>query len=181
MVDEFAARFRRGERPDVEEFVGRYPHLADDIREILPAMARLERALDPMEALPDPSPAAYARFRDFRIVREIGRGGMGVVYEAEQVSLGRPVALKVLTQRMLRDATQRLRFVREAKAAARLHHTNIVPVFGFGEHDGIPYYVMQLIEGSALDAVINEVERLEGSPPAIPRRTAVPPRWPRGR
>ena len=119
LVDEFAARFRRGERPDVEEFVGRYPHLADDIREILPAMARLERALDPVEALPDPSPAAHARFRDFRIVREIGRGGMGVVYEAEQVSLGRPVALKVLTQRMLRDATQRLRFEREAKAAAQ--------------------------------------------------------------
>ena len=109
LVDEFTARSRRGERPDVEEFVGRYPQLADDIREILPAMARLERALDPLEALPDPGSAAYARFRDFRIVREIGRGGMGVVYEAEQVSLGRPVALKVLTQRML-DATQRVRF-----------------------------------------------------------------------
>ncbi len=178
LVDEFAARIRRGERPDVEEFVGRYPHLADDIREILPAMARLERALDPVEALPDPSPAAYARFRDFRIVREIGRGGMGVVYEAEQVSLGRPVALKVLTQRMLRDATQRLRFVREARAAARLHHTNIVPVFGFGEHDGIPYYVMQLIEGSALDAVIDEVARLEGlarSHPTPDRRPATMP------
>ena len=155
--------------------MGRYPHLADDIREILPAMVRLERALDPVQDLADPSPASHARFRDFRIVREIGRGGMGVVYEAEQVSLGRPVALKVLTQRMLRDATQRLRFVREARAAARLHHTNIVPVFGFGEHDGIPYYVMQLIEGSALDAVIDEVERLEGlaaGHPAPDRRTA---------
>ena len=175
LVDEFTARFRRGERPDVEEFVGRYPHLADDIREILPAMARLERALDPVEALPDPSPEVHARFRDFRIVREIGHGGMGVVYEAEQVSLGRPVALKVLTQRMLRDATQRLRFEREAKAAARLHHTNIVPVFGFGEHDGIPYYVMQLIEGAALDAVIDEVVRLEGlaaGHPAPDRRPA---------
>ena len=175
LVHEFAARVRRGERPDVEEFVGRYPHLADDIRAILPAMARLERALDLVEAPPDPSPAAYARFRDFRIVREIGHGGMGVVYEAEQVSLGRPVALKVLTQRMLSDATQRLRFEREAKAAARLHHTNIVPVFGFGEHDGIPYYVMQLIEGSALDAVIDEVPRLEGltaGHPAPDRRPA---------
>jgi WD40 repeat protein/serine/threonine protein kinase len=175
LVDEFAARVRRGERPDVDEFVGRYPHLADDIRAILPTMARLERALDLVEVPLDPSPVAYARFRDFRIVREIGHGGMGVVYEAEQVSLGRPVALKVLTQRMLSDATQRLRFEREAKAAARLHHTNIVPVFGFGEHEGIPYYVMQLIEGSALDAVIEEVRRLEGltaCDPAPDRRPA---------
>ena len=72
---------------------------------------------------------------------------MGVVYEAEQVSLGRHVALKVLPPQMVRDAKQRRRFEREARAAARLHHTNIVPVFGVGEHEGTPYYVMQFIAG----------------------------------
>ena len=84
---------------------------------------------------------------DFRILREVGRGGMGVVYEAEQVSLGRRVALKVLPATVFRDPVKRRRFEREAQAAAQLHHTNIVPVFGVGEHDGTPYYVMQFIPG----------------------------------
>src|SRR5579863_6647540 len=70
---------------------------------------------------------------DYRILREIGRGGMGVVYEAEQLSLGRHVALKVLSKELIRNPRQRLRFEREARAAAKLHHTNIVPVFGVGE------------------------------------------------
>jgi WD40 repeat protein/serine/threonine protein kinase len=104
---------------------------------------------------------------DFRIVRVIGRGGMGVVYEAEQVSLGRRVALKVLPQALGLDATRKARFEREARAAAKLHHTNIVPVFGVGEHDGVPYYVMQLIDGRGLDAVLLELRsRPAPSPPA---------------
>ncbi len=105
--------------------------------------------------------AAPLRLGDFLILREVGRGGMGVVYEAEQVSLGRRVALKVLPQGLLPDTRSRLRFEREARAAARLHHTNIVPVFGVGEHDGTPYYAMQFIQGLGLDAVINEVRRLQ--------------------
>src|SRR5207237_657536 len=85
----------------------------------------------------------------------------------EQVSLGRHVALKVLPRKMLLDPKQRRRFEREAKAAARLHHTNIVPVFGVGEQDGLPYYVMQFIQGSGLDEVLAEVRRLRaGEPPA---------------
>src|SRR5206468_6558766 len=96
---------------------------------------------------PEPEWAGSQALRDFHILREIGRGGMGVVYEAEQLSLGRRVALKVLTQGRLRDAKQKRRFEREAKAAAKLHHTNIVPVFGTGEHEGTPYYVMQYIQG----------------------------------
>ena len=76
------------------------------------------------------------RLGDYRILREIGRGGMGVVYEAEQESLGRHVALKVLPEQRSPDPKQLRRFQREARAAARLHHTNIVPVFGVGEHDG---------------------------------------------
>ena len=92
---------------------------------------------------------ALDQLGDYRILREIGRGGMGVVYEAEQVSLGRHVALKLLPPQMLRDFKQKHRFEREARSAAKLHHTNIVPVFGVGEHEETPYYVMQFIQGQA--------------------------------
>jgi serine/threonine protein kinase/WD40 repeat protein len=85
---------------------------------------------------------------------------MGVVYEAEQISLGRHVALKVLPAHALLDPRHLQRFRREAKAAARLHHTNIVPVFGVGEQDGLHYYVMQFIQGLGLDVVLDELRRL---------------------
>ena len=100
---------------------------------------------------------------DFRLLREVGRGGMGVVYEAEQVSLGRRVALKLLPASVFRDPVKKRRFEREARAAAKLHHTNIVPVHGFGEHDGTPYYVMQFIPGLGLDVVIDELAQLPGN------------------
>ena len=116
---------------------------------------------------------------------------MGVVYEAEQVSLGRHVALKLLPNHALHDAKQKRRFEREARAAAKLHHTNIVPVFGVGEHDGVPYYVMQFIQGLGLDAVLDELNRLQsgtrptatGLPTAGEIRvsrvaTYPPPMWP---
>src|ERR1700740_1983837 len=109
-----------------------------------------------------PAAPAVQQLGDFRILHEVGRGGMGVVYEAEQVSLGRHVALKVLTKNLVADAKHRRRFEREAKAAAKLHHTNIVPVFGVGEHDGLPYYVMQFIQGLGLDEVLDELKRLRG-------------------
>src|SRR5262249_57831981 len=85
------------------------------------------------------------RIGEHQIVREIGRGGMGVVYEAVQESLGRRVALKVLPAHLLSNETLRARFHRESHAAAKLHHTNIVPVFAVGEHEGLCFYVMQLI------------------------------------
>ncbi len=108
-----------------------------------------------------PRAPALERLGDFRILREVGKGGMGIVYEAEQVSLGRHVALKVLPRSMLLDGRARRRFEREAKSAARLHHTNIVPVFGVGEQDGLPYYVMQFIQGLGLDAVLEELKKLQ--------------------
>ena len=107
-----------------------------------------------------PSPALQ-QLGDYRILREVGKGGMGIVYEAEQVSLGRHVALKVLPRSMLLDDRAKRRFEREAKAAARLHHTNIVPVFGVGEQDGLPYYVMQFIQGLGLDEVLDELKNLK--------------------
>jgi serine/threonine protein kinase len=170
LADEFADRYRRGERPPLHEYIDRYPDLADDIRELFPAMVEIELAKEDRDQGDRPAPAAppLEQLGDFRILREVGRGGMGVVYEAEQLSLGRHVALKVLPQKALLDAKQKRRFEREARAAGRLHHTNIVPVFGVGEHDGLPYYVMQFISGLGLDEVIEELKRLQrpGGPEA---------------
>jgi eukaryotic-like serine/threonine-protein kinase len=165
LAEEFAARFRAGERPSVQEYLDRYPDLTDDIRDLFPAMAQIEQAESDRRQVRGP-PArgplpTLERLGDFRIIREIGHGGMGVVYEAEQVSLGRHVALKVLSHKRLVDARMKRRFEREAKAAARLHHTNIVPVFGVGEHEGLPYYVMQFIQGMGLDQVLEELKRLQ--------------------
>jgi WD40 repeat protein/serine/threonine protein kinase len=102
-----------------------------------------------------------ARVGEYRIIRLVGRGGMGAVYEAVQESLGRHVALKVLSAEALIDPLRLARFRREARSAAQLHHTNIVPVFGVGEADGYHFYAMQFIAGHPLDAVIDEVRRLK--------------------
>jgi hypothetical protein len=100
------------------------------------------------------------RIGDFRIIREIGHGGMGAVYGAQPFSLGRHVALKILLPHVVRDASLRQRFEHEARSAARLHHTNIVPIFGFFQHEGTAYYVMQYIQGRGLDAVIEDFEHM---------------------
>jgi tetratricopeptide (TPR) repeat protein len=163
LVEEFNERFRKGERPSLKEYCDRHPELADELRELLPAMAQVEQAkggLAQEVATAAQATPALQHFGDFHILREVGHGGMGVVYEAEQVSLGRRVALKVLTDRMVRDEKQKRRFEREARAAARLHHTNIVPIFGTGEVEGVPYYVMQFIQGMGLDAVVEELTRM---------------------
>ena len=115
----------------------------------------------PAEAVP-----VLGQVGDFRIGREIGRGGMGIVYEAEQVSLGRRVALKVLPQHAVGSSAAE-RFRREARAAAQLHHTNIVPVFEVGQDGAVSYYAMQFIQGCGLDQVIGELRRIRdhaGSP-----------------
>jgi serine/threonine protein kinase/WD40 repeat protein len=174
LAEEFLARYRRGERPSLQEYVDRHPDLATQIREIFPAMALLENIAIADDSLASP-PAqlealALTQLGDYRILREIGRRAMGIVYEAEQLSLGRHVALKVLPATLPVDAQRKLRFEREARAAARLHHTNIVPVFGVGSQDGMPYYVMQFIQGLAMNEVLSELQRLRGSngntPPA---------------
>src|SRR5262249_58992118 len=107
--------------------------------------------------------ARLQKLGDYRILREVGRGGMGVVYEAEQESMGGRVAPKVLSANALVDPNQIRRFEREARAAAKLHHTNIVPVFGVGQQDGHHYYVMQFIAGLGLDLVLEDLRRLRHS------------------
>jgi WD40 repeat protein/serine/threonine protein kinase/tetratricopeptide (TPR) repeat protein len=189
LAEEFLERYRRGERPPLQEYIGRHPELESDIRAIFPAMAMMDKiALDDDVLAGDPARPPEAavgqvapreQLGDYRIVREIGRGGMGVVYEAEQVSLGRRVALKLLPSQMLQSAKQRDRFEREARAAAGLHHTNIVPVFGVGEHDGTPYYVMQFIPGLGLDAVLDELKRMQAAQGGSARAAtgAAPQAW----
>jgi hypothetical protein len=165
LAEEFAARYRRGERPCLTEYTDKYPELAEQIRELFPALVEMEQVKEDRweagEAGPEDTAAPLEQLGDFHILREIGRGGMGIVYEAEQLSLGRHVALKVLPRNMLLEARAKRRFEREAKAAAKLHHTNIVPVHGVGEHDGLPYYVMQFIQGLGLDEVLDELRRLQ--------------------
>ncbi len=169
LAEEFLERKRRGERPTVTEYVARYPHLADEIRDVFPVLGLVEDFKPGSDDATDTFAGAeipglekrLERLGDYRVLREVGRGGMGVVYEAEQESLGRRVALKVMAGHRLSDPSQLARFAREAKAAARLHHTNIVPVFGVGEAEGVHYYVMQFIQGQGLDAVLNELKRLE--------------------
>jgi WD40 repeat protein/serine/threonine protein kinase len=174
LAEEFVARHRRGEHPDLAEYTDRFPQYAEQIRDLFPALVLIE------QIKPDagdrtgtytradiPPGRHLERLGDFRILGEIGRGGMGVVYEAEQESLGRRVALKVLPGHALLDPRQLGRFKREARAAARLHHTNIVPVFGVGEQDGLHYYVMQFIRGQSLDGVLEELRRLRRSQPAV--------------
>jgi serine/threonine protein kinase/WD40 repeat protein len=167
LAEGFVERYRRGERPSLTEYVSRYPELAEQIRDLFPALVMMEDIRPGPGTLPGAAAAAPAaggskpeRVGDYRILREIGRGGMGIVYEAEQESLGRHVALKVLPSQTLLDPKQVQRFQREAKAAARLHHTNIVPVFGVGEENGLHYYVMQFIQGLGLDQVLDELKRL---------------------
>jgi WD40 repeat protein/serine/threonine protein kinase len=167
LAEAFVERYRRGERPSIQEYADRYPDLAGEIREVFPAVAMMEHIALDRETLdgaaaPPFTPPAISQVGDFRIVREVGRGGMGVVYEAEQVSLGRFVALKLLPQQVAATDRQKERFLREARAAAKLHHTNIVPVFGFGEADGVPYYAMQFICGQGVNAVIEELRAQAG-------------------
>ncbi len=165
LAEEFVERYRNGDRPPLSEYIQRFPEHAEEIKDLFPALLLMEN-LKPAED--DDAAANHFGFGapslnhlgDYRIIREVGRGGMGIVYEAEQVSLGRHVALKVLPKELLDNPKRRLRFEREAKAAAKLHHTNIVPVFGVGEEGGTVYYVMQFIQGLALDEVLLELKRL---------------------
>ncbi len=159
LAEEFAARFRRGERPTYQEYVDQHPELAEEIRELFPALVEMER-VEVASDIVGPAFRMPRQIGDYRIIREVGRGGMGIVYEAEQLSLGRRVALKIMPGRNAHDPTTRERFRREARTAAQLHHTNIVPVFEVGQDHETTYYAMQFIQGQGLDQVVVELRRL---------------------
>jgi serine/threonine protein kinase/Tfp pilus assembly protein PilF len=172
VTDEFFARQKRGEQPDVEEYAARYPQYATVLREVLNALRVIDRSAASGSGLAGGDPAS-GLLGDFRIRREVGRGGMGVVYEAEQLSLGRRVALKVLPFAATLDPRQLQRFHNEARAAAGLHHTNIVPVYGVGCERGVHYYAMQFIEGSTLADLIAQQRGASSTvPPTAGARAA---------
>jgi tetratricopeptide (TPR) repeat protein len=140
----------------IQEFLERFPEFAAKLR------ARLEPNGAPATTPPASLPAD-ALLGDFRMVREIGRGGMGIVYEAVQLSLNRRVALKVLPFAATLDPRRLQRFKNEAQAAAYLHHPNIVPVYAVGCEGSAHYFAMQLIEGQTLAAFISGLQAAAGT------------------
>lgn len=153
-VDDFMAQCRRGQSPGIEAMAAQYPDVADELRRVLPALAVLGLSESGADSIGNG--AEFGTLGDYQIVRELGRGGMGVVYEAQQISLNRKVALKVLPLAATMDPRQLQRFRHEAQAAAMLHHANIVPVHGVGCERGVHYYAMQLIGGQSLAELIAE-------------------------
>jgi WD40 repeat protein/serine/threonine protein kinase len=173
VVAEIGELMAQGVAIDQDVYVKRYPEFADRLRSLWPALrATAERDVtdqpgwrtgelvraDHCELSEQPS----RTLGDFVLIREIGRGGKGIVYEAEQTSLRRTVALKVLTAAGSIDERQLQRFQIEARAAAALHHPNIIPVFGVGTERRVPFYAMQFIDGISLAAVIGEMRQLKG-------------------
>lgn len=180
IADEFTERYRRGERPELQEYIERYPELAEEIREYLPAIMAMEfvEAERDVQTAPRTTPAPpLLEIGNYAVLREIGRGGMGVVYEAEQRSLGRHVALKILPANSSKDVKALERFRREARAAAKLHHTNIVPVFEVGQDGDTCFYAMQYIQGQPLDEVIDELRRPRATPNGEPVGAATQSLW----
>ncbi len=163
LAHDFLARHRNGDRPTIGEYVRRHPSLAEQIGSVFPAVLSLEKVkLGKQEAVDGRASLAGHEIKqlgDFEILREIGRGGMGIVFAARQESLGRVVAIKVLPKQSLLDEADLERFHREAKLAAAMHHSNIVPVYGTGDFDGSHYLVMQLVDGDSLDKVLVNAEK----------------------
>ncbi len=158
---------------------GGFPAIAQELSECLDGLAFVHSAagrIKAAEGVPD-SPLGEGPVAkplgDFRLIREIGRGGMGVVYEAEQLSLGRRVAVKVLPFAAALDPRHLQRFRNEAQSAAQLHHTNIVPVYAVGCERSVHYYAMQLIEGHTLSAVIRQMRQLIAPSTAVEEATTL--------
>ncbi len=170
VLDAYLAAAQEGLAPTREELLAAHPELAADLETCLASLEFIRQAslsASPLFGHPpavedDQDDPALGDLGDFRIVREVGRGGMGVVYEAVQRSLNRRVALKVLPFAAAMDPTQLRRFHTEALATAQLHHTHIVPVYSVGCEQGVHYYAMQFIEGRTLADLIRELRQLEG-------------------
>jgi serine/threonine protein kinase len=179
LLEGYLEELEGGRRPNPDELAARHPELAEPLRACLASLELLHGAALSLRGGPMPAAAAAVlppgRLGEFRIRRTVGRGGMGVVYEAEHEALGRRVALKVLPVDAARNAKLLERFRRESRAAAQLHHSNIVPVFEVGQQGDVFYYAMQFIEGQPLDQVIQELQQLRaasgGTPATDPARS----------
>jgi serine/threonine protein kinase/tetratricopeptide (TPR) repeat protein len=166
LVDRLSEKMQAGEAINWEEMARQHPDHVKELRALLPAVGALGELSHSGQAGPSvialsatASGIATGVLGDFRIVREVGRGGMGIVYEAEQVSLGRRVALKVLPFAATMDPRQLQRFHNESRAAASLHHENVVPVYAVGQERGTHFYAMQFIDGHTLADLIAELRR----------------------
>jgi serine/threonine protein kinase/Tfp pilus assembly protein PilF len=189
-MEEYQAALDAGAQPDRAEWLARHTDIADALSRCLEGLEFVhgiapqlsepgaEGARDDQPEQQVPTGAALG---DFRILREVGRGGMGVVYEAEQISLGRRVALKVLPFAATLDPVQLQRFKNEAHAAAQLHHQHIVPVYTVGQERGVHYYAMQFVEGQTLGALIAGLRRQVGKAEATQGQPTAPyTRWGEG-
>lgn len=161
IVADYTKRIRAGTAPEIASYKREHPTLADEIEELLSSVAMIEGLKAESESVDDGSDnsrnnnlSSRKQIGEYVLIRELGRGGMGVVFEAVHQSLGRRVALKVMLEKELESEKHIARFHREAQAAAKLHHTNIVSVFGVGESDGYHYYVMEYVDGISLKLAV---------------------------
>jgi serine/threonine protein kinase len=152
LVAEALAALEHGGEPELQRFLGDHPADAPRVSSRVEAL-RSRGLLDPNDAGVSSVPQ---RLGDFKLLRELGSGGMGVVYLAEQVSLKRRVALKLLQPSHLFFPHARARFQREIETVARLHHPGIVPVYLVGEDQGLPWFAMERVEGCTLAEVLHE-------------------------
>jgi tRNA A-37 threonylcarbamoyl transferase component Bud32 len=189
-VDELIAAYLEavaaGQAPDRAELLARHPELAEELRSFFADHDRVHALAEPFRPAAGPGPAAAptgalrstvavldgTRLRyvgDYELLAEIARGGMGVVYKARQVSLNRPVAVKMIRDGQLASAADVQRFQTEAEAAANLDHPHVVPIYEIGEHEGQHYFSMKLVEGGSLGA---HLDRLRADPKAAVRLVA---------
>lgn len=161
----FAEQLRDGRPATIEQYAAAHPALADEIRELFPVILAMESSKrdreNPAMRREIPQTFAFDRLGDCRIVREIGRGGMGVVFEARRGANDERVAVKWFPWRVTAMSHWRERFEQEARTVERLQHPNIVPLLGTGEDDGHPFYVMQYINGVSLDWVLHRLNETE--------------------
>ncbi len=161
ILDDYLVAIERGLPVNPEELLEKYPDDAAQLRGYLSGLQLFHAAAgvspDHVKRLLAEGglPQSMQTIADYRLVREIGRGGMGVVFEAWQLSLRRRVALKILPFTVANDAKQISRFKNEAQAAAQVQHPNIVPVYAIGEDNGVHYYVMQLVDGQSLTSLLD--------------------------
>jgi len=156
ILDEYLEKLENGIRAAPDELIARYPQYEQPLREYLDGLNLLNAGIAEMSDSPFRFDDDQQTLGDYELIREIGRGGMGVVYEARQISLDRRVALKVLPFAAMLDQRQIVRFETEARAAARLQHPHIVPVYGVGCDRGVHYYAMQFIEGTSVRDLIDQ-------------------------